>query len=148
MMKKEERLTLKQYQEINGIKRINFNEVEPSEFEEEYASDEMICPYCKKTVPYEAEETDNIIRGTAYQCPYCNEWFYVSAEITVETTCTPMETAVLDHKRHIEGMYDHMDKCAEHGLLFPPTKYGNVEWETYYEFARPLFENQKMEEER
>lgn len=40
-------MNLKEFQKKYHIRRIDFEKVEPSGFEEEYASDKLICPYCK-----------------------------------------------------------------------------------------------------
>ena len=134
-------MNLEEYQKRFGIKRIDFNKVHRTDLEEQYADDEMICPYCEYKIQYEAEDTDAVIRGTAWECPECGKWFYVDAEVTVNTTCTPMEDAVIDHRRYIESSYDHIDQCEARGMDFPEKQYGFVEWETYYKWAKPLFRN-------
>ena len=138
-------MTLKEYQEKYGIRRIDFSEVHRSGLEEQYADDELICPYCEKKVELECEDYEDVVRGEPWQCPHCWKWFYTEGYFTLNTTCTPMEDIVLDHRRHIEGRYAHIDKCEEKGLDWDDGRYGNIEWETYAEYAKPLFENQKGE---
>ena len=134
-------MNLKEYQRLFGIKRIDFGKIHRTNLEEECASDEIICPYCKCKIQYEAEETDEIIRGTAWKCPECEKWFYVSAEVTVDTTSVPMEDAVIDHRKYIERSYSHIDECEAHGMNFPTKACGFVEYEVYQKWAKPLFEN-------
>ena len=136
-------MNLAEYQGRFGIKRIDFEKVHRTDLDETYANDKLICPYCGCEIEYEAEDTDTVIRGTSWQCPDCDKWFYVDAEVTVNTTCTPMEDAVIDHRLYIERNYDHIDECEKRGMNFPEKQYGFIEWETYYNWARPLFENQQ-----
>ena len=132
-----------------GIKRINFDEIEPSECDEQYADDKLICPYCETEIEYLGEETDTILKGVTYQCPDCEKWFRVEAEVTISTTCTPLENHLLEPwiRREIEATYKHDDECNEKGLIWDVNKkYSYVEWKTYKEYAEPLFENQKIDE--
>lgn len=43
---------LKDFQEKWHIKRLNFNEISPTELEEQNGTDKLICPYCKKEISY------------------------------------------------------------------------------------------------
>ena len=138
-------MNLSEYQKRFGIKRIDFSKVHETDIEEEYGDDILICPYCHEKIEYESEDTDTIIRGTKWQCPNCEKWFYVDAEVTVNTTCVPIEDAVIDHRRYIEASYEHIDLCEERGMIFPDHRYGFVEWTTYEDWARPLFENMEKD---
>ena len=131
---------------MHGIKRIDFDKVHRTDLDEQYADDEMICPYCKETIGFEGEEINGILGGESYQCPYCSKWFYVRGEATIETTTTPIEDEILDHREHIERMYRHSDDCEAGGVDFPHTPYGIVEYEIYADYARPFFENLETEE--
>lgn len=139
-------MNLSEYQKLYGIKRIDFDKVHRTDIDEEYGDDKLICPYCKHEFEYESEDTGDILNGTSWQCPECEKWFYAEGEASITVTCTPMEDAVIDHKRHIERSYEHIDQCEEAGMKFPKQRYGFVEWEVYQEFAYPLFENEEMEE--
>lgn len=136
-------MNLAEYQDLFGIKRIDFNKVHRTNLNEQYADDEIICPYCESKIWYEAEDTDEIIRGITWECPDCGKWFYVDAEVTVNTTSYPMEDAVIDNRRYIERSYEHIDECEAHNMEFPKKTYGFVEWETYQKWAKPLFKNQE-----
>ena len=138
--------TLKEYQRMHGIKRIDFSKVELSGLKEREGMDELICPYCETAFDYEAEDIDSILGGTKYQCPHCEKWFFAEGEISVNTWCKPMEDAVLERQWHIEDTYRHLDKCAERGLLFDSDRSGCVEWDTFRDYAMPLFENERMKE--
>ena len=133
-----------------GIKRIDFDDIVPSEFDEQYGDDnKLICPYCEEEIEYCGEETDTILKGVTYQCPNCEKWFRVEAEVIISTTCTPLENHLLKTwvRREIENRYKHDDECNEKGLIWDMNKkYSYVEWETYKEYAEPLFENQKKDE--
>lgn len=144
-----EELNLKQFQEKYGIKRIDFSKVHEVEEEETYGSDNLICPYCGAENEYEAEQTDEILQGTPWQCYECEKWFYAEGEISIDTTCTPIENKVLEHftRTEIERSYEHMDKCDENGCKWDG-KYGVLEWETYKNYAEPLFENMEGESEK
>ena len=144
-MRSKPTLTLKEFQEKFGIKRIDFSNVKNCERETQYGSDELICPYCEKKFDYESEEVQGMLSGEPWECPYCGKWFYVEGEASIDTYCYPMERAVLAHRRGIERTYEYMDKCAEKGLLFEDNRYGIVEWEVYAEFAKPYFENLEVE---
>jgi hypothetical protein len=139
-------MKLSEFQKRFGIKRIDFSKVKPSRMEEQWESDKLKCPYCLEEIEYESEEIDAILKGEPYQCPECEKWFYAEGEVTIDTTCYPMEDAVIRHRRHIESTYDHMDKCEAGGVDWPDNRYGIVEWEVYNEYARPLFENEEKEE--
>lgn len=137
-------MNLKEFQKKYGIRRIDFDKVELSDFEEEYAEDELICPYCKAKIKYDAEEINDILDGTPYQCSNCEKWFYADGEISVDTTCTPIEDKVLEHftKKYIEDTYSYMDECDSKGCEWD-NPYGCVEYELYKQYAEPLFENMK-----
>lgn len=137
-------MNLKEFQKKHGIRRIDFDQVEPSDYEEQYAEDELICPYCKTKIKYDVEEINDILDGTPYQCPCCEKWFYAEGEISVDTTCTPMEDKVLDGftKKYIEDTYSYMDKCDSKGCEWD-NPYGCVEYELYKQYSEPLFENMK-----
>lgn len=137
-------MNLAEYQKRFGIRRIDFSKVHRTNIEEQYGNGDLICPYCQERIEYESEETDTIIRGTAWQCPECGKWFYVDAEVTVNTTCYPMEDAVINNRRYIERSYEHIDECEKKGMIFPERQYGFIEWEMYYEWAKPLFENARQ----
>lgn len=134
-------MTLSEYRQRYGIKRIDFSKLKRSEIEEQYGSDKLICPYCMNPIEYEGEEIDDIISGEPYQCPKCEMWFYAEGELSLETTCIPMENAVIDRRKHIEDSYAHLDKCEAGGVDFKENRFGNIEWNTYASFARPLLEN-------
>lgn len=136
-------MTLKQWQEKYGVKRIDFAKVKPSGYDYESGYDNLICPYCKVTIEYESEEIDSLFKGEAYQCPNCEKWFYAEAEMNITTTCTPMEETVLRNRRYIQDTYDYIDKCERLGTKWDDNRYGNVEWNVYAEYARPYFENQE-----
>jgi len=138
-------MNLSEFQKKYGIKRIDFNKVKPSGHETEYGTDRLICPYCGSDIEYEAEETDSILCGEPYQCPECEKWFYASGEVSIDTTCTPIEDKVLDRftREYIQDTYKHMDECAKLGCQWDVPPYGVVEWEVYKDYAEPLFENMK-----
>ena len=140
-------MNLAEYQKKYGIKRIDFSKVERTELDEQYGTDRAICPYCELEFEYEAEDIDDILGGMVMQCPQCEKNFYIEGELTVDTTCKPMEDAVLDNRRYIEAEYDHGDKCEAKGMEWPEKQIGMVEWETYAKWARPLFENMEKDEE-
>lgn len=138
-------MNLKEYQEKYGIKRINFDSIKvDKDLDEERGIDNLVCPYCGKEFEYESEDIDDILHGATYQCPNCEKWFYAKGEIIIDTTCTPIEQAVLDNRSYIEANYKLIDECEKKGMDFPDYRYGFVEWETYRDWERPLFEN--MEE--
>jgi hypothetical protein len=58
-----------------------------------------------------------------------------------------MEDKVLRDRHHIEANYNHSDMCEVNGMKFPNMKTGFVEYDTYAEYARPLFENAEKEEQ-
>ena len=138
-------MNLKQWQEKFGVKRIDFTKIQPSGKAEQMADDKLICPYCENEIEYECEETDDIIKGTTYQCPHCEKWFYASADITVNTYSTPMEDAVLQSRRYIEETYKHVDSCEALGIDWEDKQYGYVEWSVYADYAKPLFENMEKD---
>lgn len=137
-------MNLKEFQKKYGIRRIDFDEVEPTDYEEQYAEDKLICPYCNIKIEYDAEDINDILGGTPYQCPNCEKWFYADGEISIDTTCTPMEDKALDGsiKKYIEDTYSYMDKCDSKGCEWD-NPYGCVEYELYKQYAEPLFENMK-----
>ena len=141
-------MKLKEFQEKYHIRRIDFNQIKPTENDVEYGSDKLICPYCKAVNEYEAEETEEIIKGTPIQCCDCDKWFYAEGEVTIDTTCTPIEDKVLEPwvKRNIEQNYEHMDTCDEKGCEWD-SPFGVVEYETYKQYAEPLFENMEIYKE-
>ena len=144
-MTKEGTMNLEQFHKKFGIKRIEFSKVRKSDRETQCESDALRCPYCESIIEYESENTEDILKGTPWQCPLCEKWFYAEGEASIDTWCKPMEDAVIEHRRYIEDAYNHVDKCLEHGLLFDDNRYGNVEWETYYNYAKPYFENLEQE---
>ena len=141
-------MKLKEFQEKYHIRRIDFNQIKPTENDVEYGSDKLICPYCKAVNEYEAEETEEIIKGTPIQCCDCDKWFYAEGEVTIDTTCTPIEDKVLEPwvKRNIEQSYEHMDTCDEKGCEWD-SPFGVVEYETYKQYAEPLFKNMEIDKE-
>lgn len=143
-----EKLTLKQFQDKYGIRRIDFSKVHEVDKEGTYGSDKLICPYCGAENEYEAEETDEILNGTPWQCYECEKWFYAEGEVSIDTACTPIENKVLERhiRRHIEGAYAHMDKCADADRTWDKPR-DTVEWEIYKQYAEPLFENMEGEDE-
>ena len=38
-------MNLKEFQKKYGIRRIDFEEVEPTDYEKQYAEDKLVCPY-------------------------------------------------------------------------------------------------------
>lgn len=142
------RRTLVDYQKQFGIKRIDFSKIQPTGIEEQYENEQLRCPYCKGVIYYDSEEIDTILHGTSWWCPNCEKNFYVTAEVTVNTTCTPMPDAVIDWRRHIENTYSHIDELERRGFDFPDYQHGFVEWEIYWEFAKPLFENERIEDDQ
>lgn len=98
-------MNLKEFQKKYHIRRIDFEKVEPSGFEEEYASDKLICPYCKSSIDYDCEDANDILSGTPFLCPECEKWFYASGEVSIDTTCTPIEDKVIERRNHIESDY-------------------------------------------
>ena len=141
-------MKLKEFQEKYHIRRIDFNQIKPTENDVEYGNDKLICPYCKAVNEYEGEETEEIIKGTPIQCCDCDKWFYAEGEVTIDTTCTPIEDKVLEPwvKRNIEQSYEHMDTCDEKGCEWD-SPFGVVEYETYKQYAEPLFKNMEIDKE-
>lgn len=141
-------MKLKEFQEKYHIRRIDFNQIKPTANDVEYGSDKLICPYCKAVNEYEAEETEEIIKGIPIQCCDCDKWFYADGEVTIDTTCTPIEDKVLEPwvKRNIEQSYEHMDTCDEKGCEWD-SPFGVVEYETYKKYAEPLFKNMEIDKE-
>ena len=141
-------MKLKEFQEKYHIRRIDFNQINPTGNDVEYGSDKLICPYCKAVNEYEAEETEEIIKGTPIQCCDCDKWFYADGEVTIDTTCTPIENKVLEPwvKRNIEQSYEHMDTCDEKGCEWD-SPFGVIEYETYKQYAEPLFKNMEIDKE-
>ena len=141
-------MKLKEFQEKYHIRRIDFNQIKPTENDVEYGSDKLICPYCKAVNEYEADETEEIINGTPIQCCDCDKWFYAEGEVTIDTTCTPIEDKLLEPwvKRNIEQSYEHMDTCDEKGCEWD-SPFGVVEYETYKQYAEPLFKNMEIDKE-
>lgn len=139
-------MNLKEFHKKYHIRRIDFDKVEPSGFEEEYASDKLICPYCKSSIDYDCEDANDILSGTPFLCPKCEKWFYASGEVSIDTTCTPIEDKVIERRNHIESDYQYMDGCDEKGCEWGNPR-GVVEYETYKEYAEPLFENMEDKHE-
>lgn len=142
---------LKDFMDKHGIKRIDFDAIEMSDAEEEFATDKLVCPYCGCEMELMGEEYDDVLKGTAYQCEDCEKWFYVEAEMSINTTCKPMEDYLLEPwvKRNIQGRYDHDDQCNEKGMIWDlDNKFQYIEWQTYKEYAEPLFENMKIDKEK
>ena len=141
-------MKLKEFQEKYHIRRIDFNQINPTGNDVEYGSDKLICPYCKAVNEYEGEETEEIIKGTSIQCCDCDKWFYAEGEVTIDTTCTPIENKVLEPwvKRNIEQSYEHMDTCDEKGCEWD-SPFGVIEYETYKQYAEPLFKNMEIDKE-
>ena len=141
-------MKLKEFQEKYHISRIDFSKVNPTDNDIEYGSDKLICPYCKAVNEYEGEETEEIIKGTSIQCCDCDKWFYAEGEVTIDTTCTPIENKVLEPwvKRNIEQSYEHMDTCDEKGCEWD-SPFGVIEYETYKQYAEPLFKNMEIDKE-
>lgn len=139
-------MKLKEFQEKHGIKRIDFEKVMPAEYDEQHSSDNLICPYCGSENELEGEYLEKVLNGTPFQCGNCDKWFYAEGEMTIESTCTPMENKVLEPyiKRNIMRSYKYMDECDRLGCEWD-RPYGVVEYETYREYARPLFENEKID---
>ena len=139
-------MKLKEFQEKHGIKRIDFEKVMPAEYDEQHSSDNLICPYCGSENELEGEYLEKVLNGTPFQCGNCDKWFYAEGEMTIESTCTPMENKVLEPyiKRNIMRSYKHMDECDRLGCEWD-RPYGVVEYETYREYARPLFENERID---
>lgn len=140
-------MRLKEFQRKYHIKRIDFSKIIPSEYDKEYSSDRLICPYCGAKNEYEAEETDEILKGTPWQCCECEKWFYAEEEVSIDTTCTPIENKVLEPftRQYIENNYKYMDKCDKGGCQWNDS-IGVVEYKTYKTYAEPFFENMKHKE--
>ncbi len=135
-------MNLKQWQEKHGVKRINFDEVHPTELFEQFGDDQLVCPYCMSVIDYDSDEIDDILRGEAYQCPQCNKWFYVSGETCITTYCAPIEDTILQKREIIERTYSNSDMLDSKGKFVG--RYSD-EWLIWMEYARPFFENQKEE---
>ena len=139
-------MNLAEFQKKFGIRRIDFDRVHRTDLDEEYGDDKLVCPYCGEEIEYESEDIDDVLHGTSWMRPACEKWFYAEGEATINVTCTPMEDAVIDNRRHIESTYRYIDECEKRGMNFPDNLYGNAEWEVYNKFAQPLFENMKQED--
>ena len=140
--------SLAEYQKKFGIKRIDFGDIVPTELDEEYAEYKFICPYCHTEMEFEGEDTDQVLGGMTVECIECGKNFRVEAEVTINTTCTPLEDFVLQGwtRRHIESMYQHNDECDRLGMQWDlDNRYGVVEWEVWKEYAEPLIHNREME---
>ena len=66
--------------------------------------------------------------------------------MSIDTTCTPIEDKVIERRNHIESDYQYMDGCDEKGCEWD-NPWGVVEYETYKEYAEPLFENMEDKHE-
>ena len=141
---------LAKFQKKYGIKRIDFEDIEPTGLDEEYAEDRFVCPYCHTEMEYESEDTEEVLKGMTVECIECGKNFRVEGEVTINTTCTPLEDYVLQGwcRRHIESMYQHDDECNEKGLQWDlNNRYGVIEWEVWKEYAEPLIHNKEMDDE-
>ena len=136
-------MNLQEYQKLHGIKRIDFSKVKPSEHEEEYDTDRIVCPYCGYTKKIVIDEIHSILLGKPCKCSECEKWFYIHGKAILETTCTPMEDYVLRYRKQIEKSYKDVDYCARRMTNFPEYKH-DIEWENYDKYARPLFENMEI----
>lgn len=138
---------LKDFWDRWKIKRIDFGDIFTNEeFDTEYASDKLICPYCKEEIEYEGEDTDEILKGTTWHCYNCEKNFRVEAEVSIETTCIPLEDAVMERwcRQHIEDTYKDADICDEKGMEWDLDRpYQYCEYQIFKEYAEPLFENMK-----
>lgn len=141
-------MNLKQFQEKYHIRRIDFDKVKPSGKATQYGTDELICPYCDQHDFCELEDWEDYLNGTPYQCNNCGKYFYVNAELSINTTCVPVEEIVLAPltRKEIENRYEHMDICDKKGCEWDKPQ-GVVEYETYKQYAEPLFENMKVGDE-
>lgn len=135
-------MNLKEFQKKYHIRRIDFAKIKPTNLTKEYAEDALICPYCKNSISYESDVTNDILDGTPFQCHSCGKWFYADGEITINTTCTPIEDKILEYKKYIERDYQYMDECDKKGCEWD-APYGVVEYGIYKGYAEPLFENMK-----
>lgn len=145
------RVSLHEFMDKYGIKRIDFEKAKElsGTYDTEYATDELICPYCGTVIECEAEETDDIINGTIYDCPSCEKIFRVEAEVSIQTECIPIENHIVTHKSYIESVYKHNDECDAEGMqwvLEEPCGY--VEYETFKDYERPFLHNLEIDKKR
>lgn len=141
-------MNLKQWQDKFGVKRIDFSKIKCKGLKTQYESDKMICPYCGTINEFESGDSKEVINGTVWRCCECERNFYVSGDVTINTYARPLEDTIAKTwiGRYIQSMYDHVDKCEKNGMDFPDRRYGFVEWEIYYNYAKPLFENMERDE--
>lgn len=135
---------LAEFQKKYGIKRIDFGDVDFGNYDTQYGSDELICPYCEETFNWEGEDTDEVIRGKTFQCPNCEKYFRVEAEVEINTTCTPIEDYIMQNwvRDSITNTYkddDYLDDMGKEWELNKP--YGYCEYNVWTNYAEPLFEN-------
>ncbi len=141
-------MTLKEYQEARGIKRIDFNKVKATRKEPTFAENELECPYCNETIDYDSDDEDDILDGTVYECPHCGKQFYAVGEIsTVSTVCRTMEDHVLRNQMYIEDNYHLMDAREAQGMDFFNNSKASLELSMFNNFALPLFENAAMDKD-
>lgn len=136
------------FQKKFHIRRIDFGKVSPApdNISETYATDKLFCPYCGAEIEYESEDINGLMNGTPWQCIECEKYFYAHGEISIETTCTPMEDKVLENQKYIESMYNYMDRCDQKGVeLDGSHPSGTIEYDLYKEYAEPLFANMETE---
>lgn len=139
-------MNLKEMQKKFHIKRINFDKIKPSGCKKSYGTNQLVCPYCSAINEYEYEDESSLLEGTNWQCCSCGKWFYADGEISMETTCTPIEDKILEPNTQIciKLGYQHMDECEKAGTHWD-SPFGTVEYLTYKQYAEPLFENAKKE---
>ncbi len=138
-------MNLSEYQLINGIRRINFDELKPTGIDESIAENILVCPYCNESIEYDKYEEDDIVNGTEYQCPCCNKWFYAEGEVSITTTCRPIEDKIIFSRKYIEAMYRNMDTDDALGRDFSENNFSNKELYVYQHYAKPLFENESID---
>lgn len=139
-------MKLRDYQKKYGISRIDFSKVKPVDKEKTYSTNEMICPYCGGTSDLADIDIDSITQGMPVYCGWCEKNFYVEAELSLNTICSPIENEILERKDSIMANYRHLDVCDAHNVDFDEKiKRGNIEWDIYHEFTKPLLENAGIE---
>lgn len=139
-------LTLKEFQERFGIKRIDVDKIKPTGLCTKIDSDKLICPYCGTKNELDTEHYDDVLGGTTWQCHECEKYFYASGDVSIDTYCQPLEDAICGTLigSAIKSNYDYCDKCEAGGVRWPEyNPYGIVEWEVYKKYVEPLLENMK-----
>ena len=138
-------MKLKEYKKKFNIKRINFDELDLNKREEKHSKNKMCCPYCNSNSSIDASifTIDNILEGLNVKCEGCHKWFFVTADINFLNK--PIENCVADNKELIESSYAFMDEADEVPDDIP---YDNAEWETYTDFAYPLYENLALDNKK